>query len=74
MARRHAVVAVALIAAHAAHAQDQQPPRFQSGVEVVTVDVTVVDGEGRPIRDLQPRDFVACGGEPPRRRQRAGIA
>jgi VWFA-related protein len=58
MARLHVVVAVALIAAQAAHAQDQQPPRFQSGVEVVTVDVTVVDDDGRPIRDLQPRDFV----------------
>ena len=58
MARLHVVVALALIAAQAAHAQDQQPPRFQSGVEVVTVDVTVVDGDGRPILDLQPRDFV----------------
>lgn len=58
MARLHVVVAVALIAAQAALAQDQQPPRFQSGVEVVTVDVTVVDGDGRPILDLQPRDFV----------------
>ena len=52
------VVALALLAAQAAQAQDQQPPRFQSGVEIVTVDVTVVDDDGRPIRDLQPRDFV----------------
>jgi VWFA-related protein len=58
MARLHVVLALALVAAQASYAQDQQPPRFQSGVEVVTVDVTVVDDDGRPIRDLQPRDFV----------------
>jgi VWFA-related protein len=38
-------------------AQDQ-PPRFQSGVEVVTVDVTVVDGNGRPVLQLTPADFI----------------
>jgi VWFA-related protein len=58
MARLHVVLALALVAAQASYAQDQQPPRFQSGVEVVTVDVTVVDDDGRPIRDLRPRDFV----------------
>jgi VWFA-related protein len=39
-----------------AHAQDQ--PRFRSGVEVTTVDVTVVDVRGRPIADLTSADFV----------------
>src|SRR5687767_5707991 len=58
MARLHVVLALALVGAQASYAQDQQPPRFQSGVEVVTVDVTVVDDDGRPIRDLRPRDFV----------------
>ena len=58
MARLHVIAAVALIAAQVAHAQDQQPPRFQSGVEVVTVDVTVVDGDGRPVLGLRPGDFV----------------
>ncbi len=58
MARLHVVLALALVAAQASYAQDQQPPRFQSGVEVVTVDVTVVDDDGRPILDLRPRDFV----------------
>ena len=57
MARRHVVVAVALIAAQAAHAQDQQPAGFQSGVEVVTVDVTVADGDGRPIARTIIRSF-----------------
>ena len=50
MARLHVVGALALFAAQALHAQDQPPPRFQSGVEVVTVDITVVDGNGRDVR------------------------
>ncbi len=58
MARLHVVLALALVAAQASYAQDQQPPRFQSGVEVVTVDVTVVDGDGHPILGLRPGDFV----------------
>lgn len=58
MARPHIIGALALAAAQALQAQDQQPPRFQSGVEVVTVDVTVVDGDGRPVRGLRPADFV----------------
>jgi hypothetical protein len=54
---RSVVVALSLAAASLAQAQGQ-PPRFQSGVEVTTVDVTVVDGDGRPILNLQPADFV----------------
>jgi VWFA-related protein len=51
------LIAIALAAARLAHAQTQ-PPRFQSGVEVTTVDVTVVDGDGRPVLNLRPGDFV----------------
>ena len=58
MARLHVIAVLALITSQLLLAQDQQTPRFQSGVEVVTVDVTVVDDDGRPIRDLRPRDFV----------------
>ena len=58
MARHHVIGALALAAAPAVLAQDQQPPRFQSGVEVVTVDVTVVDGDGRSILGLGPGDFA----------------
>lgn len=55
----HVAAAVAVtLAVLVAHAQDQQTPRFQSGVEVVTVDVTVVDGDGRPVLGLRPADFV----------------
>ena len=34
-------------------AQDQGP-RFRSAVEVTSVDVTVIDGDGRPVDDLTP--------------------
>jgi VWFA-related protein len=36
---------------------DQQPPVFRSGVEVLEVDVTVVDGRGNPITDLRSPEF-----------------
>ena len=36
----------------------QQTPRFQSSVDVVPVDVTVVDDGGRPVQDLTAADFT----------------
>lgn len=38
--------------------EPQQPPRFQSSVEVTSLDVAVVDDRGTPIADLKPADFV----------------
>ena len=38
-------------------AQDQ-PPRFRSSVEVTSLDVTVVDGDGRPVEDLTADEFT----------------
>lgn len=34
-----------------------QTPVFKAGVELTSVDVGVVDGEGRPVTDLGPQDF-----------------
>jgi len=40
-------------------AQQEPPaPRFQSAVEVNSIDVTVVDDRGKPILDLKPGDFT----------------
>jgi VWFA-related protein len=40
-------------------AQNAQPrPTFRGGVELVTADVTVVDGDGRPVKDLEAGDFT----------------
>ena len=35
-----------------------QGPTFRTGVEVIAVDVSVVDGNGRPVEDLLAPDFV----------------
>lgn len=43
------------------------PPQFKSGVEVVSVDVSVLDKQGQPIRGLTPADFVVTVGGQPRR-------
>ena len=39
-------------------AQPPQLPRFQTSVDVTSVDVTVVDSGGRPVMGLQPADFT----------------
>ena len=41
-----------------AAASAQQPPRFQTSVDVTRIDVAVVDDHGKPITDLAPADFV----------------
>ena len=51
------VAAGAGLAVGVARAQDQTP-RFRSGVDVTSVDVTVVDERGRPILGLKPEDFT----------------
>jgi VWFA-related protein len=44
-----------------------QPPVFGVGVDVVAVDASVVDGDGRPILGLGPEDFrVEVDGKPRR--------
>jgi len=37
--------------------QDQRPPTFRSGTNVVRVDVSVLDKDGRPVRTLTADDF-----------------
>ena len=39
-------------------AQPDAPPTFRAGIDLVTVDVTVLDRDGRPIQDLKPEDFT----------------
>ncbi len=56
-----------LLAAAQLSAQSDQAPVFRSGVEVMEVDVTVVDGQGMPIRDLRAPEFtVTIDGQPRR--------
>ncbi len=43
----------------------QQAPTFRSGVELIEVDATVIDGDGNPVPDLRAADFsVTVDGEP----------
>jgi len=44
-----------------------QAPVFRSGVELITVDVTVVDKSGNPIRSLGPEEFAVSVDGKPRR-------
>ena len=62
-------LAAALVVALAATAQDQQPPRstFKSTVDLVPVDVSVVDKNGRPVSDLSAQDFALSVDGKPRR-------
>lgn len=56
--RRTAVLAAGfamLAAGQSARAQDT--PRFRAGVDLVPIDVTVVDQQGRTVQDLGPQDF-----------------
>ena len=47
--------------------QPAQGPTFRTGVDVVAVDVSVVDGNGKPIEDLLAPDFVVKIDGQPRR-------
>ncbi len=51
-----AAVAAACVGAGLA-AQQQQPPKLRSGVELVSLNVSVTDGGGKYITDLEQADF-----------------
>jgi hypothetical protein len=59
-------VSAPLIAGPAGQAT-QQPPVFQSSVEVTSIDATVFDGKGQAPTDLQPSDFAVRISGLPRR-------
>ena len=45
--------------------QTQPPPAFKSGVDLLTLQTSVLDKDGRPITDLTPADFtVTVAGKP----------
>ena len=45
--------------------QTQPPPAFKSGVDLLTLQTSVLDKDGRPITDLTPSDFtVTVAGKP----------
>ena len=62
-------LAAALSLAMLAASQEPQPPRvtFKSAVDLVPVDVSVVDADGRPVPDLAAQDFTLSVDGKPRR-------
>jgi VWFA-related protein len=52
-----AAVAVLLMPALGAQTPQPQQPVFRAGIELVTVDVTALDANGRQVMDLTPADF-----------------
>jgi VWFA-related protein len=52
------VLAVALLVSREQQPPQQQPPVFRGGVTIVTLDVTAVDKDGRPVKGLKADDFV----------------
>jgi VWFA-related protein len=52
-----ALVALVVIVALTASGSAQDQPRFRTGVEVASVDATVVDDRGRVVADLKASDF-----------------
>jgi VWFA-related protein len=63
--------AAAAVSVHAARDQDQPPQEpkatFRTAVDLVPVDVSVIDRDGRPVDDLKPEDFVLTVDGKPRR-------
>src|SRR5207302_2824409 len=64
---RRSIPALALALSASVTAQAQDRPRFRSGVEVTSIDVTVVDDRGRPIANLKPAEFTVRVDGVPRR-------
>jgi VWFA-related protein len=49
---------VVALSAAALSAQEPQGPTFRTGIDLITVDVAVVDGRGRPVEDLRAPEFA----------------
>ena len=64
-----AAAAASLHGNQAAPQQPEQEPKttFRSSVDLVPVDVSVIDRDGRPIDDLKPQEFVLTVDGKPRR-------
>jgi VWFA-related protein len=61
--------AIIVVAALTVAGGDQQlpPPLFRAGVDILTVEASVLDGNGRSIADLTPADFTVILDGTPRR-------
>jgi VWFA-related protein len=53
-----AAAAIALTASMQLEAQQPSQPVFRSSVELTSIDLSVLDNQGKPITDLKPEDFI----------------
>ena len=53
----HGFMVILLLVGSSSLTSQTQQPAFKGGVTLVTVDVTVLDKDGNPVRDLKPEDF-----------------
>jgi VWFA-related protein len=68
--RSFTVIALAVLAVAQTAAQQPSQPVFRAGVDVLTVEASVLDGKGQPIADLTAQDFsVTIDGKPRRVRE-----
>ncbi len=61
------VLLIVLAATGLASGRQAQPPAFKSGVDLVTVDLTVLNRSGEPVADLKPSDLTVLVDGRPRR-------
>ena len=52
------VLVAVVIASAVGIAQNREQPTFNSGVQVIRIDVSVIDGKREPVRGLQQSDFT----------------
>ena len=51
------LIAIGLVLAVSTTAAQQPSPTFRAGVDLITVEVSVVDGQSHPVPDLSAADF-----------------
>lgn len=65
MRQTTALLFVLLFQATTAITVGAQGPVFRAGIDLLTIDVTAIDRDDRPVRDLQATDFtVMINGQP----------
>jgi VWFA-related protein len=60
------LIATALVLAVSPPAAQQPAPSFRAGIDIFTVEASVLDGSGKPVADLSPADFIVTVGGKPR--------
>jgi len=60
-------IGLLVLAASALVAAQEQPPRFRTGINVIQIDATVLDRDGKPVRGLTESEFTVLENGRPQR-------